>query len=123
MRLRLAVADSWLVGGPGAGQQDLEARWVEVRLHLPLDDGDGVDGSDGSTEIVLHEARAFGVPRETWTVTADAGGVLPRCVCCSVRSWPGWPPPHGSPACSAPSGCCTTAASTRPPSTASSTTP
>ena len=68
--IRLGVTDGWLVGGPGADQQDLAVRWVEARLALPLGEADG----DGTTEIVLHEARAFGAYREAWVVRADGDG-------------------------------------------------
>ena len=122
VRLRLAVADSWLVGGPGAGQQDLEARWVEVRLHLPLDGGDGRTATAAPRSSCTRRGRS-GCRARPGPSPPTPAACCPRCACCSVRSWPGWPPPHGSPACSAPSGCCATAASTRPPSTASSTTP
>ena len=67
--LRLAVEDGWLVGGPGAAQHDLELRWLEARVHVPL------AGGTGYTELVLHEARAFTASRERWVVRADADGV------------------------------------------------
>lgn len=70
--LRLAVSDSWLVGGPGASQNDLEVRWVDVRLTLPF------DGTPGHTELVLHEARAHTAYRERWVVSGDATGATPE---------------------------------------------
>ncbi len=66
--VHLGVTDGWLVGGPGAGQQDLSVRWLEARVHLPL------SGGDGRTELVLHEARAFTAYREAWLVNADGDG-------------------------------------------------
>ncbi|NYG07821.1 hypothetical protein BJ986_002308 [Phycicoccus badiiscoriae] len=68
--VHLGVTDGWLVGGPGAAQQDLAVRWVEARVTIPLG---GV--GDGATEIVLHEARAFAAYRESWVVRADGDGV------------------------------------------------
>ena len=66
--LRFGVTDGWLVGGPGATQSDLEMRWLEARIHVPL------DGRTGSSELVLHEARAFTAYRERWVVNASASG-------------------------------------------------
>lgn len=66
--LRLGVTDGWLVGGPGATQGDLELRWLDVRVHVPL------DGRAGSAELVLHDARAFTAYRERWVVRAGADG-------------------------------------------------
>ncbi|HEY4315383.1 MAG TPA: hypothetical protein VGO19_07755, partial [Actinomycetes bacterium] len=66
--LRLGVTDGWLVGGPGASQHDLEVRWVDVRVHVPL------DGRAGSADLVLHDAKAFTAYRETWVVRAGADG-------------------------------------------------
>jgi hypothetical protein len=63
--LRLGVADGWLVGGPGAAQHDLETRWMEVRVTVPL------DGTAGDAELVLHDATAFTATRERWLVRAD----------------------------------------------------
>ena len=68
--VRLGVTDGWLVGGPGADQQDLAVRWVQAQVTIPLGEG----GGDGTTEIVLHEARAFGAYRESWVVRADGDG-------------------------------------------------
>jgi len=66
--LRLGVADGWLVGGPGAAQHDLETRWMEVRVTIPL------DGTAGDAEVVLHDATAFTAARERWVVRADGAG-------------------------------------------------
>ncbi|MEO6411897.1 MAG: DUF6603 domain-containing protein, partial [Pedococcus sp.] len=68
--VHLGVTDGWLVGGPGADQQDLAVRWIEARVTIPLGEG----GGDGTTEIVLHEARAFTAYRESWVVRADGDG-------------------------------------------------
>jgi len=67
--VRMGVTDGWLVGGPGATQNDLELRWLEARIHIPL------DGSAGTSELVLHEAKAFTSYRERWVVRSDADGV------------------------------------------------
>ncbi|WP_426560702.1 DUF6603 domain-containing protein [Angustibacter sp. McL0619] len=66
--LRFGVSDGWLVGGPGASQSDLELRWLEARIHLPL------DGRAGSSQLILHEARAYSAYRERWVVTAAPVG-------------------------------------------------
>ena len=66
--VNLGVTDGWLVGGPGAGQGDLEVRWIEATAHFPL------DGGDGATQFTLHEARAFTAYREAWVVTGDGDG-------------------------------------------------
>lgn len=63
--VRLAVTDGWLLGGPGAAQRDLEVRWIEVVLHVPL------DGTDATCELVLHEAHAYTASRERWVVRTD----------------------------------------------------
>lgn len=68
--VHLGITDGWLVGGPGAAQQDLAVRWVEARVTIPLGEG----GGDGTTELVLHEARAFAAYRESWVVRADGDG-------------------------------------------------
>ncbi|HEY7487640.1 MAG TPA: DUF6603 domain-containing protein [Streptosporangiaceae bacterium] len=58
----------WLLGGPDPGRTpgtpvDIELRWVEAELTVPL------GGTDpGSAEIVLHEPRVFGIERERWIV-------------------------------------------------------
>ena len=64
-RLEFGVTDGWLVGGPGAAQRDLEVRWVDALVHVPL------DGRPGWTQLVLHEARAYAAFRERWVVTVD----------------------------------------------------
>lgn len=64
-RLEFGVTDGWLVGGPGAAQRDLEVRWVDALVHVPL------DGRPGWTQLVLHEARAYAAFREQWVVTVD----------------------------------------------------
>ncbi|MEO7421051.1 MAG: DUF6603 domain-containing protein [Ornithinibacter sp.] len=69
--VHLGITDGWLVGGPGAAQQDLAVRWVQARVTIPLGEG----GGDGGTEIVLHEARAFAAYRESWVVRPDGDGV------------------------------------------------
>ncbi|HEY3004484.1 MAG TPA: hypothetical protein VGJ44_19210, partial [Kribbellaceae bacterium] len=66
--LRFGVTDGWLVGGPGASQNDLELRWLETRVHIPL------AGGTGSSKLVLHEARAFTAYRERWVVNATGSG-------------------------------------------------
>lgn len=63
--LRIGVTDGWIVGGPGASQRDLECRWLDVRVGIPVGVG------SGSCEIVLHDARAFDAQRERWVVRAD----------------------------------------------------
>ncbi|WP_040496694.1 hypothetical protein, partial [Ilumatobacter nonamiensis] len=69
--LQFGITDGWLVGGPGAAQDDVEVRWVSARTWLPL----GGDDADARTEIVLHEARCFGVERARWVIDADADGI------------------------------------------------
>lgn len=66
--VHLGVTDGWLVGGPGAGQSQLEVRWVEATAHIPL------GGGDGTTQLVLHEARAYTAYREAWVVSGDGDG-------------------------------------------------
>ena len=68
--VRIGVTDGWLVGGPGAASRELEVRWVEARVHVPLALG-GQPAGQGFTELVLHEARAFAASRERWVVRAD----------------------------------------------------
>lgn len=70
LELRLGVTDGWLVGGPGASSTDLEARWAQIHLSIPL------EGGPGSGYVVLHEASTFGVARRRWVVTSlgDATG-------------------------------------------------
>ena len=70
--VRVAVPDGWIVGGPGASQHDLECRWLDVAVHVPL------DGSSGSAVLTLHEARAYTAYRERWVVTGDATGAAPE---------------------------------------------
>lgn len=70
--LRIAVTDGWLVGGPGASQHDLECRWLDVAVHVPL------DGAAGSAVLTLHEAHAYAASRERWVVTGDANGAPPE---------------------------------------------
>lgn len=70
--VHLGVHDGWLVGGPGALQRDVDARWMSARVRLPLD---GRPAGSDDVELVLHEARAFGAFRERWVVRADGDGV------------------------------------------------
>ena len=66
VHLELRRANGWLVGGPGAvGAQDL--RWLEFNLTVPL----GAGGA-ARAEVVLHEARVFGIKRERWVVLSAA---------------------------------------------------
>ena len=60
--LHLGVHDGWLVGGPGAGSETGDLRWMSARVHVPL------DGSTGTSELVLHEVRGLGIDRERWVV-------------------------------------------------------
>src|SRR5690606_1124685 len=70
--IRLAVTDGWLLGGPGATQRDLEVRWIEVLLHVPLGASNTDTGTTETTcELVLHEARAYTASRERWVVRTD----------------------------------------------------
>ncbi|MBK8729531.1 MAG: hypothetical protein IPM00_09160 [Tetrasphaera sp.] len=77
--MRLGVTDGWLVGGPGADQSDVEVRWAELTLDIPL------DGGEGACEIVLHDARAFAAHRERWVVRAGSDGVGATGVLPEVR--------------------------------------
>lgn len=63
--VHLGVHDGWLVGGPGATSNDLEVRWMSAHIGIPF------DGTAGSAEFVLHDAKAFDVDRERWVVNAD----------------------------------------------------
>lgn len=67
LALRFGVTDGWLVGGPGATQRDVEARWLEVVLGIPLQ---GTD-ADTTCTLVLHEASVLGVVRQRWVISAD----------------------------------------------------
>lgn len=71
--LHFGVQDGWLVGGPGAGQNDIEVRWVSARLYLPLAGSTRVSGA----RIVLHEANCFGVRRDQWVIESGAGVASP----------------------------------------------
>ena len=71
--LHFGVQDGWLVGGPGAGQNDIEVRWVSARLYLPLAGSTRVSGA----RIVLHEANCFGVRRDQWVIENGAGVASP----------------------------------------------
>ncbi|HEU4426504.1 MAG TPA: DUF6603 domain-containing protein [Pilimelia sp.] len=66
--VRFGVNDGWLVGGPGSSSTVGELRRMSARVEVPL------DGSQGDAELVLHEARGFGVDRERWVVRADPAG-------------------------------------------------
>ena len=79
MTLRFGVTDGWLVGGPGATDHDLEVRWAELDLRLPL------DGGEGSAEFVLHDARAYAAHRERWVVRPDGDGSVATAVLPEVR--------------------------------------
>ncbi|GAA3601684.1 hypothetical protein GCM10022199_01540 [Marihabitans asiaticum] len=77
MQLDLGITDGWMVGGPGADSRDLEVRWAEIHVLIPL------AGGPGSGYLVLHDATAFGVTRTRWLVTpealeADASLALPE---------------------------------------------
>lgn len=63
--VRLGVHDGWLVGGPGASQHDLELRWMDARVTIPLDE------RPSSTVLTLHEATTYGVFRERWEIGPD----------------------------------------------------
>jgi hypothetical protein len=63
--LRLGVHDGWLVGGPGATQSDLQLRWMDVRVTIPLDD------RPAGAVLTFHEATTYGVFRERWEVGPD----------------------------------------------------
>ena len=63
--LRLGVHDGWLVGGPGATQNDLQVRWMDVRVTIPLDD------RPAGAVLTFHEATTYGVFRERWEVGPD----------------------------------------------------
>ncbi|MDH4278169.1 MAG: hypothetical protein OEW83_08820, partial [Acidimicrobiia bacterium] len=65
LTFHLGLTDGWLVGGPTAASTDIEVRWVELRVTLPLDD------RPSHTTVVLHEARCFDVFRERWEVDAE----------------------------------------------------
>jgi hypothetical protein len=69
--LHFGVHEGWLVGGPGALQNDVEMRWMSARINLPL----GASTSPASTELIFHEASCFGVQREHWVVEIGADGV------------------------------------------------
>lgn len=69
--VHLGVHDGWLVGGPGSASTVGELRWMSARVEVPL------DGSPGDAELVLHEARGFGVDRERWVVRADPSRAAP----------------------------------------------
>jgi large repetitive protein len=69
--VHLGVHDGWLVGGPGSGSTVGDVRWMSARVEVPL------DGREGDAELVLHEARGFGIDRERWVVRADLSGAAP----------------------------------------------
>lgn len=69
--LRFGVTDGWLIGGPGAAQQDIEARWMEVRLYLPMSGSATISDA----RFTFHEASCFGVQRERWVVEKNADGI------------------------------------------------
>ncbi len=65
LTVHIGLTDRWLVGGPTATNTDIEVRWVELRITLPLDD------RPSHTSVVLHEARCFDVFRERWEIDAE----------------------------------------------------
>ncbi len=69
VELHLGVHDGWLVGGPGSGSGTGDVRWVGVKVVVPF------DGTPGSSELVLHEARGLGIDKEAWVVRAGADTV------------------------------------------------
>ena len=69
--VHLGVPDGWLVGGPGSASTVGDLRWMSARIEVPL------DGRPGEAELVLHEARGFGVDRERWVVRADPALAAP----------------------------------------------
>lgn len=69
--LQFGVTDGWLIGGPDALQNDVEARWLSVRLYLPLSGS----STDPKARFTFHEASCFGVKRERWIVEQDGTGV------------------------------------------------
>ncbi|WP_152207342.1 DUF6603 domain-containing protein [Marinobacter changyiensis] len=74
--LHFGVHDGWLIGGPGAEQNDIEVRWISARLYLPLQGSARVSGA----RITLHEASCFGIRRERWVIENGAelaGSTLP----------------------------------------------
>ncbi len=66
--LQFGIHDGWLVGGPGAAQNDVETRWISARLTLPMGNSPGA----AAAEFSLHEAGCFGVKQERWTVSRNA---------------------------------------------------
>ena len=76
--VHLGVHDGWLVGGPGTIAGAGDVRWMSARVEVPL------DGSPGSSELVLHEVRGLGIERERWVVRA--GEVAPDLVLGEVRA-------------------------------------
>ena len=79
VRLELGVTDGWLLGGPGATVRDVEVRWIEALVHVPLA-VDGTTPGSGFTEIVLHDAHVFAVdrPRGLSVPMVLRRSVLPR---------------------------------------------
>ena len=75
VRLELGVTDGWLLGGPGATARDVEVRWIEALVHVPLA-VDGTTPESGFTEIVLHDAHVFAVDRPRWVVRADGAATI-----------------------------------------------
>ncbi|HEX7537186.1 MAG TPA: DUF6603 domain-containing protein, partial [Dermatophilaceae bacterium] len=73
-RLELRRAGGWLVGGPDPGRTPgprpgHEVRWAAAEVTVPFG---SPSAAVGSSRVVLHEARVFGLDRERWVVTADA---------------------------------------------------
>ncbi len=79
VEVHLGVHDGWLVGGPGSTGTSGDLRWVSARVEVPF------DGTPGSSELILHEARGLGIDRETWVVRAGADGVSATVAVPEVR--------------------------------------
>ncbi len=75
VRLELGVTDGWLLGGPGATTRDVEVRWIEAVVHVPLAD-DGSTPESGFTEVILHDAHVFAVDRPRWVIRADGAASI-----------------------------------------------
>ncbi|MGO4257995.1 DUF6603 domain-containing protein [Marmoricola sp. RAF53] len=79
VELHLGVHDGWLVGGPGSTGTSGDLRWMSARVEIPF------DGTAGTGELVLHEARGLGIDRERWPVRAGADGVTATVAVPEVR--------------------------------------
>jgi len=82
LNCHFGVHDGWLVGGPGAIQNDINVRWVSARIKLPLGDNSVGDNSVGDSsqtaeaQLTLHEASYFGVQRQRWLVDINANEIV-----------------------------------------------